>query len=71
MDAIIWSAGITVFALGYLASYLNNRQRIKNLKRKHARQIRLLPTFDEGRMAALSDPTAVKHAYRYYFQTRP
>lgn len=70
MEAFIWFTGITVFALGYLASYLNNRERIKNLKRKHALQIHDLPTFKEGWTAALSDPSAVKHAYLYYFQNR-
>ena len=71
MEAFIWLAGLTVFALGYVSSSLENRQHIKNLKRKHARQIRSLPTFEEGWTAALADPNSVKYAYRYYFQTRP
>lgn len=70
MDAVILAAGITVFALGYLASYLNYRERIKNLKRKHARQTRSLPTYEEGWVAALSDPRAVKNAHQYHFQNR-
>lgn len=71
MDAAIWLAGLTVFALGYLAAYLENRESIKKLKRKHAQQIRSLPTFEEGWTAALADPKSVKYAYRYYFQNRP
>lgn len=71
MEAITLAAGITVFALGYLASYLNNRERIKNLKRKHARHLHDLPTFDDGWNAALSEPSAVKKAHRYFFQNRP
>lgn len=71
MEAFIWLAGLTVFVLGYVSASLENRQSIKNLKRKHAQQIRLLPTFDEGRTAALADPSAVKNAYNYYFQYRP
>lgn len=68
MEAITLAAGITIFALGYLSAYLNNRGRIKNLKRKHAQQIKALPTFEEGRRSVLSDPSAVKKAHRFFFE---
>lgn len=71
MEAFIWFAGLTVFGLGYLASSLENQKHIKNLKRKHAQQIRSMPTFEEGWTAALSDPSAVRKAHNYYFQNRP
>lgn len=66
MDAVIWLAGLTVFVLGYLAAYLEYKNKLPAARGK-AYDIGFADGFED----ALKDAEAVRRAYLYYFQNRP
>lgn len=66
MEAFIWLAGLTVFALGYLAARLEYNKKLPAIRSK-CYDI----GFADGVDDALKDVDAVRRAYQYYFQNRP
>lgn len=70
MEAILWSAGIVLFGLGYIASSMETRIRIKRIRLQYNTETneRHYEAYLSGWNSAMSDPKTVNAAYKRHFK---